>query len=424
MARQYFPCYHSYQATLRRLSDAQVGRLFRALLRYSESGAAEPMSGPEALAYDFMTQDIDRARESYAETCAQNRRNGKRGGRPKKQPGEPADMAQTAPAQHPSAQTALGQAAPQPSSEQAAPPSPTPPSPAPGEQPGGAAAKNRAVFFDPSKTQGEGESEREGKGKGEGEGKGKSKGTDKKTAAAASAAAPPDASETGRSVTGSNPGRPAAAAATPALSAAPAGRTDPAAPAPSAAQPTPPSSAAPAPPEQEADGVGRAAAFFEQNGFGRAVPAIRDELRGLRRAGISEGLLITAMQEALDNGCPRWAYARKVLDRCRAQDITDTAGFAARGRPGFGRSARVDRPDPSRSSFLPHGRSRGIRLHQSGPVSPQAALPRETGGAEAPRSYHAEVSSVSSSFFASSSPGIPAADPACPPVGRSSSGSS
>lgn len=129
-----------------------------------------------------------------------------------------------------------------------------------------------------------------------------------------------------------------------------------------------------------APSIAGAAAFFEQNGFGRAAPAIREELRQYRQAGCSEGLLITAMQEALDHGYPRWAYARKVLERCRAEGITDTAAFAARGRPGagraapsgFGRNARVDRPSPSGHNFLPHGKRSPLRLHQSDPAVPQS----------------------------------------------------
>lgn len=121
MALEYFPCYHSYQAKLQRLSDAEVGRLFRALLRYSAGGAAEPPEGPEGLAYDFMVQDIDRAKANYAETCAQNRRNGKRGGRPQKQPRQPetdAPDAQGVPEPDvPKAPGAVCEAAPAPSCE-------------------------------------------------------------------------------------------------------------------------------------------------------------------------------------------------------------------------------------------------------------------------------------------------------------------
>lgn len=392
MALEYFPCYHSYQAKLQRLSDAEVGRLFRALLRYSAGGAAEPPEGPEGLAYDFMVQDIDRARANYAETCAQNRRNGKRGGRPKKQPRQPeadAPDAQGVPEPDvPKAPGAVCEAAPEAVREApAAPACETPgadaPSAAPargvpgGPQTGGEAPKNRAVFFGPSKTQSKSENKSKSKNESESE-----EAAAVAAGAAAAAAAPPCADKGERLDTEPSPDAGPTMAAEPSASAGlpadanPSAATGPSAPA------NPPADAAPS--------IAGAAAFFEQNGFGRAAPAIREELRQYRQAGCSEALLITAMHEALDHGYPRWAYARKVLERCRAEGITDTAGFAARGRPGagraapsgpasgraapsgFGRNVRVDRPTPSGHNFLPHGPRKPLRLHQSGPAVPQS----------------------------------------------------
>lgn len=394
MALEYFPCYHSYQAKLQRLSDAEVGRLFRALLRYSAGGAAEPPEGPEGLAYDFMVQDIDRARANYAETCAQNRRNGKRGGRPKKQPRQPeADAPDAQGVPEPDVQEAPGavcEAAPAPSCEAspapvrgtpgAAAPSAVPAQGVPGgPQASGEAPKNRAVFFDPSKTQSKSENKSKSKSKNESESE---EAAAVAAGAAAAAAAPPCADKGERLDTGPSPDAGPTMAAEPSASAGlpadanPSAATGPSAPA------NPPADAAPS--------IAGAAAFFEQNGFGRAAPAIREELRQYRQAGCSEALLITAMHEALDHGCPRWAYARKVLERCRAEGITDTAGFAARGRPGagraapsgpasgraapsgFGRNVRVDRPSPSGHNFLPHGKRSPLRLHQSGPAVPQS----------------------------------------------------
>lgn len=392
MALEYFPCYHSYQAKLQRLSDAEVGRLFRALLRYSAGGAAEPPEGPEGLAYDFMVQDIDRAKANYAETCAQNRRNGKRGGRPQKQPRQPeADAPDAQGVPEPDVQEAPGavcEAAPAPSCEAspavvrgtpgAAAPSAVPAQGVPGgPQASGEAPKNRAVFFDPSKTQSKSENKSKSKNESESE-----EAAAVAAGAAAAAAAPPCADKGERLDTGPSPDAGPTMAAEPSASAGlpadanPSAATGPSAPA------NPPADAAPS--------IAGAAAFFEQNGFGRAAPAIREELRQYRQAGCSEALLITAMQEALDHGCPRWAYARKVLERCRAEGITDTAAFAARGRPGagraapsgptsgraapsgFGRSARVDRPSPSGHNFLPHGKRSPLRLHQSDPAVPQS----------------------------------------------------
>lgn len=73
--REYFPCYNSYLTKIAKLSDQEVGRLFRALLTYSASGEAQELTGREAVAFDFIKDDIDRANESYAQKCETNRRN-------------------------------------------------------------------------------------------------------------------------------------------------------------------------------------------------------------------------------------------------------------------------------------------------------------------------------------------------------------
>lgn len=60
MAIEYFCCYHSYARKLAKLSDQEVGRLFRALLKYSETGEAQELTGRESVAFDFIADDIDR----------------------------------------------------------------------------------------------------------------------------------------------------------------------------------------------------------------------------------------------------------------------------------------------------------------------------------------------------------------------------
>lgn len=73
--REYFPCYHSYLRKIAKLSDQEIGRLFRALLTYSATGERQELPGREAVAYDFIADDIDRANEAYQEKCEINRRN-------------------------------------------------------------------------------------------------------------------------------------------------------------------------------------------------------------------------------------------------------------------------------------------------------------------------------------------------------------
>lgn len=76
MAREYFPCKYEYRKKIAKLSDQEVGRLFRALLKYGETGETEELTGRESVAFDFIADDIDRAKKAYEETCERNRANG------------------------------------------------------------------------------------------------------------------------------------------------------------------------------------------------------------------------------------------------------------------------------------------------------------------------------------------------------------
>ena len=75
MALEYFPCYYSYRRKIAKLSDQEVGRLFRRLLEYGETGETDELTGREAVAFDFIADDIDRAKENYKELCDKNRAN-------------------------------------------------------------------------------------------------------------------------------------------------------------------------------------------------------------------------------------------------------------------------------------------------------------------------------------------------------------
>lgn len=83
--REFFPCYHSYFKKCEKLTDQELGRLFRALMMYSSTGERQELAGRESIAFDFIADDIDRAEESYQEKCEKNAQNGKRGGRQKNQ---------------------------------------------------------------------------------------------------------------------------------------------------------------------------------------------------------------------------------------------------------------------------------------------------------------------------------------------------
>lgn len=80
-----FICHDDYYERLARLTDEELGHLFRALMLY-HSGKEDEIPdfiGIEGLAFDFIKEDIDRAEESYREKRETNRLNGAKGGRPK-----------------------------------------------------------------------------------------------------------------------------------------------------------------------------------------------------------------------------------------------------------------------------------------------------------------------------------------------------
>lgn len=75
MALEYIPFYYSYRKKLEKLSDQEIGRLVRALLEYGETGETEELTGRESIAFDFIADDINRAKAAYDERCAKNQRN-------------------------------------------------------------------------------------------------------------------------------------------------------------------------------------------------------------------------------------------------------------------------------------------------------------------------------------------------------------
>ena len=88
MAMTGFICHDDYYDRLKRLSNEEVGNLFRQLMLY-HAGRYDEMSefiDSEGIAFDFIANDIDRMEEKHNATSETNRMNGSKGGRPKKQP--------------------------------------------------------------------------------------------------------------------------------------------------------------------------------------------------------------------------------------------------------------------------------------------------------------------------------------------------
>ncbi len=75
----YFCAYTSMLGAMRKLSDAECGRLFRALLTYSDGKEPDNLQGREELLFDVFSQQIDRDQEKYQQKCRKNSENaGKR----------------------------------------------------------------------------------------------------------------------------------------------------------------------------------------------------------------------------------------------------------------------------------------------------------------------------------------------------------
>ena len=86
MAMSGFICHDNYYDRLQRLTDEEVGHLFRNLMLY-HAGKIEDMTdfvGVEGIAFDFIKDDIDRMEEKHDAASETNRMNGMKGGRPKK----------------------------------------------------------------------------------------------------------------------------------------------------------------------------------------------------------------------------------------------------------------------------------------------------------------------------------------------------
>lgn len=75
MALEYFCCFNSYRKKTRNLSDSELGRLFRALMLYNETGEKTQLNGREETAFDFIAEDIDAGKERYEAKCVQNKAN-------------------------------------------------------------------------------------------------------------------------------------------------------------------------------------------------------------------------------------------------------------------------------------------------------------------------------------------------------------
>ena len=74
-----FFCQDEYLAKTAKLTDEEVGRLFRALMDYHANGTVADLDGRESIAFDFIREDIDKSEEAYANKCRQASENRRKG---------------------------------------------------------------------------------------------------------------------------------------------------------------------------------------------------------------------------------------------------------------------------------------------------------------------------------------------------------
>ena len=79
MAKLAYICaYYDWLDAMKRLDDAERGRLFTALLEYGLSGEEPDISGNEGFTFDALKRTIDVNNKNYAEKCEKMRGNGRK----------------------------------------------------------------------------------------------------------------------------------------------------------------------------------------------------------------------------------------------------------------------------------------------------------------------------------------------------------
>lgn len=73
---KYLKVFTDFAGSLELLNDAEVGRLFRAMLKYAEDGTEDDLKGNERFVWCTAKGHIDIQREQYKKKCDVNRQNG------------------------------------------------------------------------------------------------------------------------------------------------------------------------------------------------------------------------------------------------------------------------------------------------------------------------------------------------------------
>lgn len=82
--KRSFVLYYDYREHLQILTDEERGKLLMALMDYGMTGEPPKLKGAALMAFSFITSQMDRDAERYAEKCKKRSEAGKQGGRPRK----------------------------------------------------------------------------------------------------------------------------------------------------------------------------------------------------------------------------------------------------------------------------------------------------------------------------------------------------
>lgn len=78
MTKNSFVVYHNYREKLQNLTNAQIGKLFRAMLDYAIDGKIPELKGILDIAFQFIKVTMDEDLKKYNEKCNKNKENIKR----------------------------------------------------------------------------------------------------------------------------------------------------------------------------------------------------------------------------------------------------------------------------------------------------------------------------------------------------------
>lgn len=90
---KYLKVFTDFADAMEELGDAERGRLFTAMLKYAETGAAPDFRGNERFIWPVAKLQIDRMAAECEGRAKTSRENGSKGGRPKKTQGSPKNPA-------------------------------------------------------------------------------------------------------------------------------------------------------------------------------------------------------------------------------------------------------------------------------------------------------------------------------------------